>query len=41
MNLKEVVTRWANFVTELSEDQYGHAPAIKVEYQIQLAEQGD
>jgi len=29
MNLKEVVTRWANFVTELSEDQYGHAPAIK------------
>ena len=30
MSLRDVVQRWANFVTELAEDKYGHAPAIKI-----------
>ena len=32
MNLRDVVSRWAAFVTELCEDKYGHAPPIKVLY---------
>jgi hypothetical protein len=30
MNLRDVVARWAAFVTEISEHKYGHAPLIKV-----------
>jgi len=30
MNLRDVVSRWAAFVTELCEDKYGHAPPIKI-----------
>lgn len=30
MNLKEVVQRWASFVTEICEEKYGHCPPIKI-----------
>lgn len=30
MNLKEVVQRWATFVTDLCEERYGHSPTIRV-----------
>lgn len=30
MNLRDVVARWAAFVTEISEHKYGHAPLIKI-----------
>ena len=29
MNLRDVVARWAAFVSEISEHKYGHAPLIK------------
>ena len=29
MGLREVVQRWVNFVVELTENKYGHCPAIK------------
>merc|ERR1719361_67255 len=30
MSLREVCQRWISFVTELSEDKYGHCPPIKI-----------
>ena len=30
MNLRDICQRWINFVTELSEDKYGHCPPIKI-----------
>lgn len=30
MGLRDVVQRWANFVTEMAEEKYGHCPAIKI-----------
>jgi len=30
MNLKDIVQRWVTFVSELTEDKYGHCPQIKI-----------
>ena len=30
MSLRDICQRWINFVTELSEDKYGHCPPIKI-----------
>eukprot|EP00090_Calanus_glacialis_P029236 TRINITY_DN4692_c0_g1_i1.p1 TRINITY_DN4692_c0_g1~~TRINITY_DN4692_c0_g1_i1.p1 ORF type:complete len:453 (-),score=153.19 TRINITY_DN4692_c0_g1_i1:116-1474(-) len=30
MSLRDMVQRWASFVTEITEDKYGHCPSIKI-----------
>ena len=30
MNLKRVIERWVTFVQQITEDRYGHVPAVKI-----------